>query len=134
MHKQSCTNNFRLYKDQETHYLSSENLYRPLQILHDRGNHLVASNIGCPGNTINLYDMLFSDASDGTRKVIENIFKATNSIAINMVNIMGEMTVVYLPLLSPPHYYTTAIFQVLHLIKMRQSLSVLLQGTFTLTL
>ena len=62
-----------------------------LQILHDRGNHwLVASNIGCPENTINLYDSAFSNVSDGTWKVIQNLFQATNSTAIKMVDMQKQ--------------------------------------------
>ena len=62
-----------------------------LQILHDRGNHwLVASNIGCPENTINLYDSVFSNVSDGTWKVIQNLFQATNSTAISMVDMQKQ--------------------------------------------
>ena len=62
-----------------------------LQILHDSGNQwLVASNIGCPENTINLYDSVFSNVSDGTWKVIQNLFQATNSTPINMVDMQKQ--------------------------------------------
>ena len=74
-----------LYKDWETQSRKPlKAIEQGLQILHDRGNHwLVASNIGCLEN-------LFSYPSDGTRKVINNLFEATESITINMVNMQKK--------------------------------------------
>lgn len=48
-----------------------------IQIIHDRKNHwIVASTIGS-GKTVHIYDSIFSVVADATKKVIRNLFKAS---------------------------------------------------------
>lgn len=62
-----------------------------LQIIHDRNDHwIVASNIGCGDNIIQVYDSVYRSVSPETREVIINLFRNSADISIEIVDIAKQ--------------------------------------------
>lgn len=58
------------------HKLPVKSISNGLQIIFDRKCHwIVASCIGCDSQTIEVYDSLYSDVSEGSKTVIFNLFE-----------------------------------------------------------
>ena len=67
-------------------------LKNSVQIIHcvQRHHWIAASNIGCLGSSVNVYDSLFNDLDDATDRLINNMFGTNDACEISMKKVQVQ--------------------------------------------